>query len=46
MSQDFKQASGTLVVTMAIGSEYQGAFKRWYLPSWQDYCRRQVSTCT
>jgi hypothetical protein len=41
MSQDFKQASGTLVVTMAIGSEYQGAFKRWYQPSWQDYCRRQ-----
>jgi len=41
MSQDFKQASGTLVVTMAIGPEYQGAFKRWYLPSWQDYCRRQ-----
>ena len=41
MSQDFKQASGTLVVTMAIGSDYQGAFKRWYLPSWQDYCCRQ-----
>ena len=33
MSQDFKQASGTLVVTMAIGSEYQSAFERWYLPS-------------
>ena len=41
MSQDFKQASGTVVVTMAIGSEYQSAFERWYLPSWQDYCRRQ-----
>jgi hypothetical protein len=41
MSQDFKQASGTSVVTMAIGSEYQGAFERWYRPSWQDYCRRQ-----
>ena len=41
MSQDFKQTSETLVVTMAVGSEYQSTFERWHLPSWRDYCRRQ-----
>lgn len=41
MTQAFKQASGTALVTMAIGPEYTRAFECWYLPGWQDYCRRQ-----
>ncbi|EWY37246.1 hypothetical protein N825_21185 [Skermanella stibiiresistens SB22] len=40
LEPDAIQKSRTALVTMAIGTDYQTAFQRWYLPGWRSYCER------